>query len=61
MVFPQKFKKRKHLLFLVSYLSWRIQTFVENVMSKVSFRWNRAAVSCLLLGAKIGPVVIFMI
>ena len=38
MVFPQKFKKRKHLLFLVSlFVMANPNNFVENVMSKVKF------------------------
>lgn len=38
MVFPQKFKKRKHLLFLVSlFVMMNPNQFVENVMSKIKF------------------------
>jgi hypothetical protein len=38
MVFPRKFKKRKHLFFLVSlFVMMNPNNFVENVMNKVKF------------------------
>ena len=38
MVFPKKFKQRKHLLFLISlFIAFNPNNFIENVMKKVKF------------------------
>ena len=38
MIFPKKFKQRKHLLFLISlFIVMNPNRFVENVMEKVKF------------------------